>query len=394
MASNANPVGYARSPAGLNEDVLDYGNSDHVKIYCAAIAPLDPKFDVKSGGLLQFLERVCKHVDKFNWKNIILVPDSTGANRNLLTEYGQLTSADVQAHAETYVGRGVHKDHNSAQMFTCLTHSLTEEAKERLKSQSSSYRIGVEELADGPCFLKLIIQKCTTASRSTVATIRNSLSTLPAYMELVKGDIEMFNEHVRVLRDSLLQRGEQCPDLLVNLFTAYRTVQEVDFKDYMKLQYTFYIDGKADFEVEELMEVAANQYKMLVESGTWKTTEASEDRFVALTAEIAALKQVNESYKSKAEENRVKGEKSKKEEKPSPPWKAIAPKEGALQTRNVGSKTFTWCPHHKYWGQHDPASCFKNKKETPESSNVKSSAQNAAVLQLSAIMASLIGNGE
>ena len=130
------------------------------------------------------------------------------------------------------------------------------------------------------------------------------------------------------------------------------------------------------------------------ESGTWKTTEASEDRFVALTAEIAALKQVNESYKSKAEENRVKGEKSKKEEKPSPPWKAIAPKEGALQTRNVGSKTFTWCPHHKYWGQHDPASCFKNKKETPESSNVKSSAQNAAVLQLSAIMASLIGNGE
>lgn len=239
MATTNNPVVYARSPAGVNEDVLDYENSDHVKIYQGAIAPLEPKFDGMSGGLLCFLEQVREHAEESNWKNILIVQDTSGRKHNLLTGYGQLTSAEIQLHAESYVGKGGCQDQNSAQMFTCLSHSLTEEAKERLKSQSASYRVGSEELADGPCFLRLIIQKCTTVSRFTVANIRNLLSTLPSYMELVKGDIEKFNEHVQVLRDSLLQCGEQCPDLLINLFSAYRTVQEVEFKDYMRLQYTF-----------------------------------------------------------------------------------------------------------------------------------------------------------
>ena len=53
----------------------------------------------------------------------------------------------------------------------------------------------------------------------------------------------------------------------------------------MRLQNTFYIDGKANFKVEELMEVAASKYKMLVKNGSWKTTEFTDNPFVALTAE-------------------------------------------------------------------------------------------------------------
>ena len=287
--------------------------------------------------------------------------------RSLLTEYGRLTATDVQNHAETYIGTGGWPDQNSAQMFTCLSHSLTEEAKERLKSQSTPYRIGVEELADGPCYLKLIIQKCTTASRATVATIRNSLSALPAYMESIEGNVKKFNKHVRVLQDSLHQRGEECPDLLINLFAAYRTIQETDFKDYMRLQHTLYIDGKVDFEVEELMEVASNQYKMLIESGTWKTTTATEDRFVALTADIAALRQAN-AHKGDQGDNpsnnksqKVKGGNQRKKEKPSPSWKSTALKKGEPQKKAVGQREYIWCPHHKYWGGHEPAVCFKIK---------------------------------
>ena len=212
---------YACSLAGVNENVIDYENSDHVKIYQAAIALLEPKFDRMSGGLLRFLERVREHAKESNWKNILLVPDSSGKMHNLLTGYRQLTSAKVRLHAETHVGKGGCEDKNSAQMFTCLSHSLTKEAKERLKSQSASYRVGAEDFANGPCFLQLIIQKCTTDSCSTVANIRNSLCTLLAYMNLVKGEIKKFNKDVCVLCNSLLQHGEQCPDLLINLFSAY-----------------------------------------------------------------------------------------------------------------------------------------------------------------------------
>ena len=78
----------------------------------------------------QVLERVCKHAHESNWKNRILVLDSMGAVKNLLIEYGKLTTEDVLPHADTYIGQGVHKDQNNVQMFTCLSHSLTEEAKE------------------------------------------------------------------------------------------------------------------------------------------------------------------------------------------------------------------------------------------------------------------------
>ena len=37
--------------------------------------------------------------------------------------------------------------------------------------------------------------------------------------------------------------------------------------------------------------VAANKYKMIVEEGSWKSPTASEEQFVALTAEIAGLRQ-------------------------------------------------------------------------------------------------------
>ena len=217
MATSNNQVEYACSPAGLNENDLDNGNSDHVKMYQAAVAQLEPKLDRKSRELLRFLEGIRGHTKESNQKYILLVPDASGNNHNLLTRYGQLTFVNVQAYAETYVGMGGRKEQNSTQMFTCLSHSLTEEAKESFKSQSTSYWIGAKDLANGPCYLRLIIQKCTPASCSTVANIWNSLSTLPAYMDLVKGDIERFTKHVCVLCNSLLQCWEHCPDLLINL---------------------------------------------------------------------------------------------------------------------------------------------------------------------------------
>ena len=59
----------------------------------------------------------------------------------------------------------------------------------------------------------------------------------------------------------------------------------------MRMQHNLYIDGAKDFEVDQLMEVAANKYKMIVEEGSWKSPTASEEQFVALTAEIAGLRQ-------------------------------------------------------------------------------------------------------
>ena len=59
-----------------------------------------------------------------------------------------------------------------------------------------------------------------------VATIRNLMIALPEYIKLVEGDIEKFNDFVWVLQVSLLQCGEQCPDLLVNIYSLSIIVQQ------------------------------------------------------------------------------------------------------------------------------------------------------------------------
>ena len=78
MASTANSVVFARSPAGLNKELLDYSKSDNVKIYQSAIAPMTPLYDGEPGELLTFLERLIIQADLSNFKNIIMTPDSSG----------------------------------------------------------------------------------------------------------------------------------------------------------------------------------------------------------------------------------------------------------------------------------------------------------------------------
>ena len=47
------------------------------------------------------------------------------------------------------------------------------------------------------------------------------------------------------------QYGRECSDILINMITAYHLFQIRDFQEYMMLEYSFYIGGKGDFEVDK-----------------------------------------------------------------------------------------------------------------------------------------------
>lgn len=70
-------------------------------------------------------------------------------------------------------------------------------------------------------------------------------------MLTVEGDIVRLNMHLCMLQDSLLQHGRECSDILINMITAYHLFQIRDFQEYMMLEYSFYIGGKGDFEVDK-----------------------------------------------------------------------------------------------------------------------------------------------
>ena len=138
MATIANPIVFARSPAGLNEDLLDYSKSDDVKIYQSAIAPLTLLYDGEPGGLLTFLERLMVRAELSNWKNFIMTPDSNNVFCNLLTEHGRLTMSDVRAYSETSNGLRGCKEQNSVHLHTCLAQSLTALVLNKLKAAYAS----------------------------------------------------------------------------------------------------------------------------------------------------------------------------------------------------------------------------------------------------------------
>ena len=88
-------VNFAIAPGRANNNVLDYTITEGIKLYGKAILPLDPKYDLKSGGLFTFLQKVCNRAMEQDWDNIlrIEVPPATPIAGqappvyNLVTEY-------------------------------------------------------------------------------------------------------------------------------------------------------------------------------------------------------------------------------------------------------------------------------------------------------------------
>lgn len=192
-----------------------------------------------------------------------------------------------------------------------------------------------------------------------VATIRRTLKkNLDVYMGSVKGDIEKFNLHVWVQHDALLSPGEtSSADLLTNLFTAYDAVEDKVFHDYMVGQQDQYNDRCIDFDVDSLMDLALNKYKMLIESSKWNLpaawdTTKVDAQIIALTAKLEYFKKNN---KDAAAEKKEKSRKAKVAKKWA--WKLVPPAEGDAKSKIFDGKSYHWCINHASWTVHTLAEC-------------------------------------
>ena len=84
---------------------------------------------------------------------------------------------------------------------------------------------------------------------------------------------------------------------------------------------------------KELMLIAQNKYKSMVEGNKWKAPDAQEEKIIAPEAKIQKL---TASNKSKAGNKRVvqtnkggaKGAKAEPDRKPKPDWMTQKPNEG------------------------------------------------------------------
>ena len=185
-------------------------------------------------------------------------------------------------------------------------------------------------------------------------------------------NIEKFNQYVKLKRGALMSHGENASGLITNLFVAYEGVQDSAFQTYMTAQQNAYEDGSKEFTEDQLMEVALNKYKVLMESDKWNTPSEQDSKIVALTAEIDALKLQSSSPSYYDDKRKGSNRKSKADNA----WKKIAPGEGEPKKKSVGKVTYHWCTNHQYWTLHSSTEC-KGIKVTSDERKSQSKASNA-----------------
>ena len=102
--------------------------------------------------------------------NIVMVSDSTGTPKKLITEYGRLTVDDIEANIQKIIGQQTCQSQNSVKLFHCLTNSMTEAAHLNIVAESDEYMEG--DIPVGELLFILMIQKEVIYTRATATYLK------------------------------------------------------------------------------------------------------------------------------------------------------------------------------------------------------------------------------
>ena len=387
---------FALSPALAVAGYLDYTDKNHATIYKTSVAELPLEYDGSTETLGAFIQHLKDRATAANWMGTLRIA-KTGTTYQLLDHFGILTVEDIKNHAITYIGTQTRDAQNSFMMHQCLAASLTEEIKVKVETLRENYTIG--DVCDGPLYFKALIQTVTVDTRATTTNIRTKLMQLSTYIADVDYDVTAFNTEVKVWQLQLISRGEQAgPDLLINLFQAYVVVPDQEFKRYMTRMYDDYKDERTDYTVNQLLTTAKNKYQELNDAGTWRAKSAHEKKLVAMAANIADLERQNKELQhtaaavaagTKEPPANNSSPNTKGKDRKYPAWKYVAPSSGDKQTKEVGNKTYHWCPHHKLWSLHKPTECRLAKSNSDGGTPPASGPRTTPGLQLNSHLAAL-----
>ena len=386
-------VTFALAPGRANAQVLDYTTTEGIKLYGKAVAPLDPPYDLKSGGLYAFLQKVRNRSVKQQWEDIlnidvplpIPIQGQAVPKYNLVTQYGRMTKAHVETSTRTYTFLETRDAQNSHQLFQFLYGSMDDAAQARLGVQERDYLIHAPAqpavlIFNGPLYLKTIIGLAHIDTRATAAHIRQSLAKLPAKLAELNFDISEFNDYVKLQRGALLARGEESTNLLVNLFDALASVPDVPFTQYVDRMKDDYDESDPKVTVDYLMDRCELKCKVLQRRGKYNVPSKEEEKIIALSAEVDRMKTASSVLQAKIasqkDEHAAGGGAGRGGGRGGRggggrggrggrgrtstgvwAWKDVPPATGASHTKVVESKTYYWCPKHLAWCLHAPAEC-------------------------------------
>jgi hypothetical protein len=214
---------------------LDYTTTQSIKFYNKGVEKL-PGEAFNGKLLLTWLIQVKGKANMFTWTSILIIKGK------LLTQnFTKLTMEEVRARAQAYQDRSTREAQHSEMLIQCLKASITRTVYNKVYLQREKYiilrRNTMEQVEDGVCFPKTIIDNYHSNTRSSTKQIRKQLATLNHYMRTVaKGDVSKLCEHTRELMYELTAAGETTNDLLANLIEALKEAPDSNFQRWLSNQ--------------------------------------------------------------------------------------------------------------------------------------------------------------
>jgi hypothetical protein len=194
-------------------------------------------------------------------------------------------------------------------------------------------------------------------------------------MSDVDSDIGKFNTNINTKLSSYYANKQSQFDsqvLLDQLFEAYGTVTDAEFRKYIMRKNDEHDEGTTVLTPEALMDLAFKKYQ------TRDTKE--EQEIVNLTAQLKkSNSKFNDKFKkfkgattknkkdfsksSKGDKNGFAAKRKERYDK-APAWMKKNPQDGP-KTMTKDGDTFHWCAHHKLWQKHKTDECRMAKGSKP-----------------------------
>jgi hypothetical protein len=183
-------------------------------------------------------------------------------------------------------------------------------------------------------------------TRATVSNITDKLTNLVTLMEEVGSDIKEFNTKVNLYILALQARNAPVPEVITQLFRAYKSCGDTAFAAYIQVKEDAYMDRTLDILRTQLMKIAIEKYKTLFDSGKWLKKSEEQLEFIAMKAELQTqIDKLSKMPKLKQNADKQK----KKGAKPNTgkwAWKSVPPKQGEPHKKTVDGKKYIHCSHH------------------------------------------------
>ena len=192
---------------GRDNMILDWSTPADTKLYYKVIAVLDNKFDGTLEKFIAFLASVTSQARQFRWNSILTIPVAMDT-RELLSDYGRISMAEINGHATTYTGTQTRASQNSEMLCHFLMNSVTMELTTKLVLYQEEYTMNGAPI--GACLFKKIIQLTYVDTMATASHIRKTLMDMHLKLPIFQHDIGKFNDwiHIEVGKLASRTRGQ------------------------------------------------------------------------------------------------------------------------------------------------------------------------------------------